>query len=125
VSTIKIMDAGELKPVRDMPVPDLWHLGTAIPKLVKGIEEAKAADDAVDGVEVLFQLPEMNGERAGQAVIGIWHQAHSLTKALLRVEGQINEALRLLDLPLAEGFVLEKRLREVLTGALEGKEVEA
>ncbi|MHC4430185.1 MAG: hypothetical protein ACYS0D_16540 [Planctomycetota bacterium] len=119
----------EVTPLSEIQVPDLWHLAAAVAKTGACLktareEEIVSSHHAEDVLETLLNdalLQEGEGPR--QSILDVWHLASSTTRALLRIKASLNEALRLLDLPMAEGDVLVPRLREVLTGALEGKEV--
>jgi hypothetical protein len=119
----------EKKPVREVPVPDLWHLASAVAKTGECL--AKARDQEIlseaHAEEVLNTLlaeaPLHDGENARQAILDVWHQAHSTTRALLVIEQKLQAILELAEpraklIPISEADVL--KIRKLAEEALEG-----
>lgn len=86
--------------VRDLSVTDLWHLAAAIPKVTEAITLSKERmiDGDYERAELrLGEAPSLDGERAREEVLGVWHLAHNGVRALHQVEARVHEALQLVD----------------------------
>jgi hypothetical protein len=129
----------ETKTASELQVRDLWHLAQALPKLSAAITETVSAreewmmDDAsgerLEAAVIALADMHFNGEQACEAVLEVWHLANSATRALQRIERELQEALRALDSHPAQSLnrrpavrKAHDKVRKILTGALEGGE---
>lgn len=126
----------EIRPIKELEVRDLWHLASAVAQTSKELQKARDTEimNGDHGEDVLIELLESSGlhgdgERQREAILDVWHLAHAMRRALLKIEQQAQEAIKFLDAVRHEGTMdrpeiadVRRRFEEILSPAADTSE---